>query len=545
MKQNMEYDMELQANGRQYGVSFERNGKLFQDDDIDYNIYGFYINGKKVGEFGHTYPKKATFNIDKYLPIIEKMIHNEGFLWGWEKADAIDESNHRTVDLRDPDDYIPYEEYDKFEEAYKMRLYAKANELQRYVDDTLAEKSPISVRYKETMHLGVLQPHILVNNNGQFLSFTDCDKAEKKVKELVDMEKNKEIVKISESQLRNMIAESVKGILNEIGDTPAGQWMLGRLAGRQRNREYPNEISSYTLPMHSQGKISKTTTDANDYGDDEYDSPFQRGFDLENNKWRDNYPDFDLLHADEREESLRGYGDAMTSMIQHHSNKALKESNNNQYICQKKVRLTEGELRSIIRKVIEEAVDESGYLQGAHKATLDNLNRKKDMGVTHTIRPKGGKGGTPISIPNSERLTPLDTHNEDMNRDFFEQYGKGEQIIIPFSVELNNSFIYNFDFVLKQIENIDNRYMSIIGDMTVTKTIGNPKSFMNAYCPRITSDVVLKYDFGAGILKFTRNPKGLAIRPAQNSDGTNNNRWNELILYANDYNKGKQRYSRL
>lgn len=246
-------------------------------------------------------------------------------------------------------------------------------------------------------------------------------------------------------------------------------------------------------------------------------------------------------------EAVQEYTDLKSNKYTYDNEKGwhLKESNNNQYICHKKVRLTENELRGVIRKVIEEAVDESGYLQGAHKATLDNLNRKKDMGVTHTIRPKGGKGGTPISIPNSERLTPLDTHNEDMNRDFFEQYGKGEQIIIPFSVELNNSFIYNFDFVLKQIENIDNRYMSIIGDMTVTKTIGNPKSFMNAYCPRITSDVVLKYDFGAGILKFTRNPKGLAIRPAQNSDGTNNNRWNELILYANDYNKGKQRYSRL
>lgn len=134
------------------------------------------------------------------------------------------------------------------------------------------------------------------------------------------------IVKISESQLRNMIAESVKGILNEIGDTPAGQWMLGRLAGRQRNREYPEEISSYTMPVRKQGKITKTTIDANTYGDNDYDSAFQRGRDLENSKWRDNYPDYDQYHADEREESLRGFGDAMASMIRHHANKTLKES---------------------------------------------------------------------------------------------------------------------------------------------------------------------------------------------------------------------------
>ena len=96
-----------------------------------------------------------------------------------------------------------------------MRLYAKANELQRYVDDTLGEKSPIAVRYKEPIRLGVCQPHILVNYNGQYLSFTDCDKAENKVKEIIDMEKNKNVVKLNEAQLRKVVAESVKKVLKE------------------------------------------------------------------------------------------------------------------------------------------------------------------------------------------------------------------------------------------------------------------------------------------------------------------------------------------
>lgn len=42
--------------------------------------------------------------------------------------------------------------------------------------------------------------------------------------------------RITESRLRNMIRESVVGLLNEIGDTRRGQWMLGRLAARQANR---------------------------------------------------------------------------------------------------------------------------------------------------------------------------------------------------------------------------------------------------------------------------------------------------------------------
>lgn len=43
-------------------------------------------------------------------------------------------------------------------------------------------------------------------------------------------------VKLSESQLRDIIAESVENVLNEIGDTPAGQWMLARLDKRQEER---------------------------------------------------------------------------------------------------------------------------------------------------------------------------------------------------------------------------------------------------------------------------------------------------------------------
>lgn len=203
----------------------------------------------------------------------------------------------------------------------------------------------------------------------------------------------------------------------------------------------------------------------------------------------------------------------------------------------KTIRITESDLQNIVRRVICETIEESGYLQGAHKATLDNLNRKKDMGQLFTIRPNGKR------IDNKERLIPLDKHNESMNKDFFSKFGDSE-VIIPFSVELNNNFIYNFDFKLKQIENIDTRYISLLGDMTITKTCGNPESFMRAYSPKSKTNVVVKYDFGAHFLKYPRNPKGLVIRPALNTDGTNNSNWNFLIEFATDYLKGNQRYSR-
>ena len=49
------------------------------------------------------------------------------------------------------------------------------------------------------------------------------------------MENKSKTVKLNETQLRNMIAESIKKMLNEIGDTPKGQFMLGRLASRNYN----------------------------------------------------------------------------------------------------------------------------------------------------------------------------------------------------------------------------------------------------------------------------------------------------------------------
>jgi len=53
----------------------------------------------------------------------------------------------------------------------------------------------------------------------------------------------KQTIKLTESQLHDVIIESVKECLNEIGDTRRGQYMLGRLHRRtldrtnQRNRE--------------------------------------------------------------------------------------------------------------------------------------------------------------------------------------------------------------------------------------------------------------------------------------------------------------------
>ena len=125
---------------------------------------------------------------------------------------------------------------------------------------------------------------------------------------------------------------------------------------------------------------------------------------------------------------------------------------------------------------------------------------------------------------------------ENLNNDFFKQYNE-QSFIIPFSVYLNNYYIYNFDYSLTTIESIDNKYLTIHGRMEITSTIGSPQSFLDRYSPKKKEDVVLKYDFGTNSLKFRRNPMGIVIEPALNVSGENNNSWNERILYASDYRR--------
>lgn len=48
---------------------------------------------------------------------------------------------------------------------------------------------------------------------------------------------NKKLIRLTESDLHRIVKESVNKILNEIGDTPKGQHTLGRLNARQQNQE--------------------------------------------------------------------------------------------------------------------------------------------------------------------------------------------------------------------------------------------------------------------------------------------------------------------
>ena len=85
----------------------------------------------------------------------------------------------------------------------------------------------------------------------------------------------KNTIKLTESEFHRLINESVNQILNEIGDTPNGQYMLGRLHARQLGREdnwqaaetskYANNALKKRYPdVYNKDKYSSV----NDWADD-------------------------------------------------------------------------------------------------------------------------------------------------------------------------------------------------------------------------------------------------------------------------------------
>ena len=87
----------------------------------------------------------------------------------------------------------------------------------------------------------------------------------------------KRTIRLKESELRRMISESVRRVLNEVGDTKRGQYMLGRLKNRQSN---------------GGGKFSRgiNYNDAGDYAHkangNSYSDDYQQGYEDEGNNGR-------------------------------------------------------------------------------------------------------------------------------------------------------------------------------------------------------------------------------------------------------------------
>lgn len=86
----------------------------------------------------------------------------------------------------------------------------------------------------------------------------------------------RQIYRITESDLHRIIAESVNMVLNEVGETEDGQYLLGRLAGRKASRGDYNGFSSTEDYAKEKNKANLKLKDK-----------FARGFHYQKDKEKD------------------------------------------------------------------------------------------------------------------------------------------------------------------------------------------------------------------------------------------------------------------
>lgn len=85
-------------------------------------------------------------------------------------------------------------------------------------------------------------------------------------------------IKITESELKQIVAESVKKMLKEIGDTPKGQFALGAVKGRAAARpRYQNKKYGGLRTQSQQDNIVNNAADA----------AWEKRKDLDVNKYRE------------------------------------------------------------------------------------------------------------------------------------------------------------------------------------------------------------------------------------------------------------------
>lgn len=85
---------------------------------------------------------------------------------------------------------------------------------------------------------------------------------------------NKKLIRLTESDLHRIVKESVNNVLNEIGDTPYGQYMLGRAANRALN--YPDGDNTFS-DLKKKAKESAFNSGLSKYADGRHTSYFFDG----------------------------------------------------------------------------------------------------------------------------------------------------------------------------------------------------------------------------------------------------------------------------
>ena len=119
------------------------------------------------------------------------------------------------------------------------------------------------------------------------------ENGEYELKENKETNMNKKLIRLTESDLHRIVKESVNRVLNEIGDTNRGQYMLGRLAGRK----YANNYN--TNGYDESGKIANYAQQQRQYKSvyNPYTSGYDNGF--EGKDGQEGYDYYKKMDADD------------------------------------------------------------------------------------------------------------------------------------------------------------------------------------------------------------------------------------------------------
>lgn len=87
----------------------------------------------------------------------------------------------------------------------------------------------------------------------------------------------KNIIRLTESELKEIIKESVKKIIQESGDTLKGQYLYGKAARRQEklgNKKRAEELNDYARNKSMEHLIAKRKGGL--FGEDDFEDEFKR-----------------------------------------------------------------------------------------------------------------------------------------------------------------------------------------------------------------------------------------------------------------------------
>ena len=200
------------------------------------------------------------------------------------------------------------------------------------------------------------------------------------------------------------------------------------------------------------------------------------------------------------------------------------------------IRLTETDLRNIIRQVINEALDEHGMgLVGAYQAAQTNLElRMKGGQKDRLVRPNGRVES------NTDRIQKAKLRIKEMIREeFIKTFGE-DGANADCMCFYHENHVYNFTFHLKGIEQISTRDFSIIGDIVDIDDATLPISLKNAIVPQKTDNVVLVYNIAKRTISLSRPKRGLVIYPYDKESDV----WRKLLSLVGKFITGMMSVSR-